>query len=106
MRETMQEKINYKLKKEEIVNRNKSQYEIFKEEYDSRIKEKINIINQRVFNRKEQAYKEMINKFDNLQIRREDNLEKYFSNEKAHEYEREKIYEKVLAKIRRAEEIR
>ncbi len=48
----------------------------------------------------------MINKFDNLQIRREDNLEKYFSNEKANEYQREKIHDKFLSKIRRIEEVK
>ena len=106
MRKTMQEKSICQLKKEEFVSKKKSQYEIFKEEYDSRIKEKLNKINERVIYRKEKDYIEMINKFDNLQIRREDNLEKYISNEKAHEYEREKRFEIITAKMRRIDEMK
>lgn len=106
MRKTMQEKIINNLKKEEFVCKQRSQLDMFKEAYDNKLKEKMDKINERVFNRKEQLYKEMINKYDNLQIRREDNLEKYFSNEKAHEWEREKRFEIIMKKMQRIEDIK
>lgn len=106
MRRTMQERAMKNLKKEEFVNRQKSQFEIFKEEYDTKIKDRLNKINERIMTNKEKTYKEMINKYDNMQIRREDNLEKYLSNEKANEYEREKRMELIVARMKRIEEMK
>ena len=106
MRKTMQEKAIVHLKKEEHIVKQKSQFEIFKEEYDTKIKERITKINEKVSHRKEKTYKEMINKYDTLQIKREDNLEKYQSNEKACEYEREKRLEAIVERMRRLEEMK
>lgn len=48
----------------------------------------------------------MLLKFDSLQLRREDNLERYLSNEKISEYTREKRLDNILNKMKRIEEIR
>jgi hypothetical protein len=48
----------------------------------------------------------MIEEFDTIQIKREDNFERYLSNEKAHEYSREKRFESIVEKMKRIEEIR
>ena len=106
MRKTMQEKAFVHLKKEEHIVKQKSQFEIFKEEYDMKINDRITKINEKVSDRKEKTYKEMINKFDTLQIKREDNLDKYNTNEKAHEYDREKRLEAIVERMRRFEEIK
>jgi len=56
--------------------------------------------------RKQQTYKEMLIKFDNLQLKREDNFERYLSNEKAHEFTREKRLEVILDKMRKSQEMK
>lgn len=54
--------------------------------------------------RKQQTYKEMIMKFDGLQIKREDNFDRYLSKERASEYTKEKRLEMILDKMRKIEE--
>lgn len=54
--------------------------------------------------RKQQTYKEMIMKFDSLQMKREDNFERYLSKERASEYTNEKKLEMILDRIRKIEE--
>lgn len=54
--------------------------------------------------RKQQTYKEMIMKFDSLQIKREDNFDRYLSKERASEYIKEKRLEMILDKMRKIEE--
>jgi len=49
---------------------------------------------------------EMILKFDSLQMKREDNLERYISNEKATEYSKEKRLQKLFEKMKKIEEIK
>jgi hypothetical protein len=56
--------------------------------------------------RKQQTYMEMILKFDSLQMKREDNLERYISNEKATEYSKEKRLQKLFEKMKKIEEIK
>jgi len=46
----------------------------------------------------------MLFKFTSLQLKREDNFERYISNEKAHEYKREKKLETILDKMKKIEE--
>lgn len=48
----------------------------------------------------------MILKFDSLQMKREDNFERYLSNEKATEYSREKRLQKILQKMKKIEEMK
>ena len=48
--------------------------------------------------------KEMINKFDTLQIIREDHMEKYQINLQAIEYKREKRLDSILERMKRIEE--
>jgi hypothetical protein len=104
MRKTILEKAEIHLNREENIRRHKSQFEILKDEYDIRIKERLAKINDRVLQRKEMAYKECIDKFEKLEIRREDNLEKYQSNMKAVEYEKEKRLDSILKRIEKIEE--
>ncbi len=54
--------------------------------------------------RKQQTYKEMLFKFTSLHLKREDNFERYISNEKAHEYVRQKKLDTILEKIKKIEE--
>ena len=54
--------------------------------------------------RKQQTYKEMIMKFDSLQIKWEDNFDRYLSKERASEYTKEKRLEMILEKMRKIEE--
>jgi len=48
----------------------------------------------------------MIMKFNNLQLKREDNLERFISNEKATEYSREKRLAMLLERFRKIEEMK
>lgn len=48
----------------------------------------------------------MLMKFDSLQLRREDNLERYLSNDKISEYVREKRFEAILQKMKKIEELK
>lgn len=56
--------------------------------------------------RKQQTYKEMILKFDSLQVKREDNFEKYLSKERASEYTKEKRLEMLFEKMKKIEEMK
>ena len=104
MRKTLQEKAIVHSKKEDHIQKQQNQFEAYKEEFNEKVKERINKINERFFIKKETTYKEMINRFDTLNIRREDNLEKYQTNVKAIEYEREKRLETLLQRMKRIEE--
>jgi hypothetical protein len=106
MRKTILEKAENHLNREEYIKKQKSQFDILKEEYDNRIKERLAKISDRIIQRKEIAYKECIDKFEKLEIRREDNLEKYQCNIKAVEYEREKRLDSILQRIQKIEEVK
>lgn len=48
----------------------------------------------------------MLIKLDSLQMKREDNLERYFSNEKIDEYTREKRLESIKERMKRYEQMK
>jgi hypothetical protein len=105
-RHIMEERAFIHLNKEEQLKRQRSQNDIYREEYDNKLKEKIMKINDRILYRKENINKELIDKYDKMELKREDNFEKYQINIKANEYERQKRLDSILDRIKKIDEFK
>jgi hypothetical protein len=106
LKQIMQEKAFIHLNREEQLQKQRNQIDIFREQYDNKLQEKIAKINDRILYRKENNNKELIDKYDKMELRREDNFEKYQNNIKANEYEREKRLDCILQRIKKIEEFK